>query len=249
MKVGGNAFFYDSVFYGGFSLAKASMEGNLEFNNVRASTLGMEKDFSALKTDNFILTDTVLESPYYMNSMSYRLIFARSENQLKEIINKSSYSSDTYNNLEAYFRRTGNTDEAEAINIDGKVREGNKYWDERSFGRYVWNWFLYITVGYGKRLWQALLWSLLFLLIGYLVFRKEEYMQVQNEEDKDKCKGRYHPLWYSIALFLPIVQLEDAKTWTPKMNRKKSRFYMRIHIILGYLLIPIGLAAWTGLIK
>jgi hypothetical protein len=60
---------------------------------------------------------------------------------------------------------------------------------------------------------------------------------------------KYNPLWYSIALFLPIVELEDVKIWTPNPKCTWRRLYMRLHVILGYLLIPIGLAAWTGLIK
>jgi hypothetical protein len=74
-------------------------------------------------------------------------------------------------------------------------------------------------------------------------------MEILKAEDRESYQGRYHPIWYSIALFLPIIDLHDSRVWTPKMERKKARFYMRLHIMLGYLLIPIGLAAWTGIIK
>ena len=67
--------------------------------------------------------------------------------------------------------------------------------------------------------------------------------------DKNTMEPKYNPLWYSIALFLPIVELEDVKIWTPNPKCTWRRLYMRLHVILGYLLIPIGLAAWTGLIK
>ena len=68
------------------------------------------------------------------------------------------------------------------------------------------------------------------------------------EKKKDDEDG-YNPWWYSIGLFLPIVDLEDAKKWTVKPEHKWRRHYMRVHVILGYLLVPIGLAAWTGLIR
>lgn len=71
----------------------------------------------------------------------------------------------------------------------------------------------------------------------------------QRSEDKARYRGTYNPLWYSVALFLPIVDLGDAKIWEPKTCRRCARHYMRLHIVLGYLLVPIGLAAWTGLIK
>jgi hypothetical protein len=35
----------------------------------------------------------------------------------------------------------------------------------------------------------------------------------------------------------------------PRRDRWRSRLYMRVHGILGYLLVPIGIAAWTGIIK
>ena len=74
-------------------------------------------------------------------------------------------------------------------------------------------------------------------------------METQSVNDAAKYKGRYHPVWYSLATFLPIVSLPDASIWEPRQDRKLARFYLRLHIIFGYLLIPIGLAAWTGIIK
>ena len=84
---------------------------------------------------------------------------------------------------------------------------------------------------------------------GAVTFRREIGMETQKPEDGPRYAGRYHPIWYSLARFLPFVSLEDAKIWTPKVHRRFARLYMRLHIILGYLLIPIGIAAWTGIIK
>jgi len=89
----------------------------------------------------------------------------------------------------------------------------------------------------------------------FSVLRNKLCLPDTMSEENKKVSGeiktdfKYDPLWYSIALFLPIVDLEDAKIWTPNPKCKWRRHYMRVHIILGYLLIPIGLAAWTGLIK
>lgn len=105
------------------------------------------------------------------------------------------------------------------------------------------------VAGYGRRLTRALLISVLFVLLGWIIFMHEDNMMTQKEEDALRYKGRYRPGWYSLSLFLPIITLEDSKIWMPRLERKKSRIYMRVHMILGYLLIPIGIAAWTGIIK
>ena len=59
----------------------------------------------------------------------------------------------------------------------------------------------------------------------------------------------YSRLWYSLGLFLPFVDLKSDKVWKPNENERFLRHYMRVHILLGWILIPILLAAISGLIK
>jgi hypothetical protein len=47
----------------------------------------------------------------------------------------------------------------------------------------------------------------------------------------------------------PIIKLAVADVWTPKDNRHWAQLYRKVHIIVGSLFVPIGLAAWTGIIK
>jgi hypothetical protein len=54
---------------------------------------------------------------------------------------------------------------------------------------------------------------------------------------------------FSLDLFLPIANLQVANLWVPKKDRRFARNYVHIHKILGALLVPIGLAAVTGIIK
>lgn len=55
--------------------------------------------------------------------------------------------------------------------------------------------------------------------------------------------GRYNAFWYSLDLFLPIIKLGEADVWTPKDNRRWANLYRKVHIIIGSLFVPIGLAA------
>jgi hypothetical protein len=59
----------------------------------------------------------------------------------------------------------------------------------------------------------------------------------------------WNRFWYSLGLFLPFVDLQADKVWKPKADQTFLRNYMRVHILLGWILIPLVLAALTGLIK
>jgi hypothetical protein len=209
--------------------------------------------------------DQVKLANYSLQGAEYRLFNPTSENYRESLalISDSTYNHSSFTNLEAYYRRVGLENAADDVYFHGKLRERKVV----SWSGYFWNLFLLITVGYGKYPGIALLWSILFISIGRRCFRKQNMtlqspsgsdtnVGAKENEDKvnpsstktDDLKG-YSPWWYSIALFLPIVDLEDAKKYTPAPERKGCRHYMRVHVILGFLLVPIGLAAWTGLLK
>ena len=69
-------------------------------------------------------------------------------------------------------------------------------------------------------------------------------------EQEDKYKGRtYNRFWYSLDIFIPAIDLDAAKAWKPKEECKHAIHYMRACRLVGWVLIPIGLAAMTGIIK
>lgn len=259
-KVGGNATFWRTYFAGGVRLTRMNIGGNLEFGRAVADSVTMEKDFSTLKADDIIFNDAFIAPPFFLNGMSYRLIFDLASDQgkpaqrdvLLDLINRSNYRTenpDNYTNLETFYLKQGNIEGAKDAHIEWRKRERYALGFKRHPLKYGWNIIEWITTGYGQRLELALLWSGGFIVLGVFVFRREEWMETKEQSEAKTFKNTYHPLWYSIALFLPVVSLEDKDIWIPKADRRKSRVYMRLHIILGYLLIPIGLAAWTGLIK
>ena len=74
-------------------------------------------------------------------------------------------------------------------------------------------------------------------------------MRTKDGKDTENYEGKYNAFWYSLDLFLPIIKLGEADVWTPKDNRRWANLYRKVHIIIGSLFVPIGLAAWTGIIK
>jgi len=71
-------------------------------------------------------------------------------------------------------------------------------------------------------------------------------MEPRNPSEAPRVYSRF---WYSFGLFLPFVDLQADRVWKPKADQTFLRDYMRVQMLLGWILIPIVLAALTGLIK
>ena len=86
-----------------------------------------------------------------------------------------------------------------------------------------------------------------FLIVGVVVFRRREFMELQNP---DRISLAYNPVWYSLDLFLPFIDLQTANAWTPRGVGRPGwlrRHYMRLHTVFGWVPIPVGLLALTGI--
>jgi hypothetical protein len=166
----------------------------------------------------------------------------------------SHYDPELYTGLENSFRTHGYAAEADNVFIARKQDERRQTCQDflrncDSRGAFAWSLFQEKLMGYGKKLQYLLGWSLVFLVLGTFVFRKERGMRTKQEKDAEGHKGRYNAFWYSLDLFLPIIKLGEADVWTPKDYRRWANLYRKVHIIIGSLFVPIGLAAWTGIIK
>jgi hypothetical protein len=171
--------------------------------------------------------------------MQYRELKA---NDLTAFLAAADFSSDAYSNLEEFLKRKGEEGKANNIYITQKWRElkGLNSLDKAG------NVLLYLLVGYGRRPWLAFVWGALFVLIGWAVFFRRRGMSPIKPENEDRP---YSALLYSLDLFLPFVNLRADDIWEPRRDRRWARRYVPVHTLLGWILIPIGLAAVSGLIK
>ena len=83
------------------------------------------------------------------------------------------------------------------------------------------------------------------LILGLVLFWKRSGMDYKNDWD---TREDYSGFWYTLDLFIPIVNLQTANEWRPKENRSLALIYMRLHTLAGWILIPLGLAALTGIV-
>jgi hypothetical protein len=130
----------------------------------------------------------------------------------------------------------------------------------------LWNWLLQITVGHGHYPIGALAWSLGIILLGCRIFRLDNMQPVPEKSraylPETKAKGlrrltaclgskdaTYHAFWYSLDMFIPIIDLKANDDWMPKPTHRLAWHYLILHRTLGVILVPIGLAAFSGIIK
>lgn len=229
LKVDGNA-----------SFAKAQFTGYVSFK---------DSHFNALDLAEVRWPSHEYGEWLWLNGMSYQRISAgEARNSLSNLLalvdraaHHSAYSTDIYSSLEAFYRHEGYPREANQFLIAQKRRErqevlhGMEWW---------WSLFLDWFVGYGRSPQRALLWSVSIIVIGMLVFRPHR-MEPRTTNLKTDF---YSSFWYSVDLFLPLIKLQDAELWKPRDNHRFARFWSRLHTMLGWALIPIALAAWTGML-
>jgi hypothetical protein len=164
--------------------------------------------------------------------------------KLSDWVDHASSVTAPYQLLEDTLKREGRADQANEV-YERRERKAWRFGGLSIPGK-IKNFLMHWLIGYGREPQWALYWSIPVILFGWYVFRRKDFVQVREE----KNKGRpYDPLWYSIDLFLPLSTLQAADVWIPDQNSQFRRYYARVYSILGWILIPIGLAAVSGIIS
>jgi hypothetical protein len=163
---------------------------------------------------------------------------------LLDMLENSAYSPQSYRTLSQFLLDKGYPEWAAEVEIARKNRERDKILTPLS-APWFWSWFLYLFSGYGQKPVLAFVWSALVIVIGSLVYRKEDGMDVVDDE---VVIPAYNPLLYSFDLFLPYIELGIADKWDPKPGRKAAWLYKSIHQLLGWVLMPIALLTFGGII-
>jgi len=276
LKIGGPAFLTNAMFAGAVDFKGSRFGGDLRLDGARfthakafASFEGLKVEgntslaraqfagYASLKDSRFNSLDLTgvrwPEREYgewlWLNGAVYQRITAGAErnssSNLLALVNRaahrSAYSTDIYASLAEFYRREGYPREANQFLIAQKRRER----EEALHGmEYCWSLFLDWFVGYGRSPGRALFWSALIVAVGMVVFRPQR-MEPRTTTLKTDC---YSAFWYSVDLFLPLIKLRDAEMWKPRDHLWFVRFWSRLHTMLGWALIPIALAAWTGML-
>ena len=238
LKVGRNAFFHKTIFNGGVDFGHAEVGGNFEATEAKFNSRSNATNFTGMKTDVANFRDTYFANEYLLDAMSYRELEAKPGT---EFVDRAKFSSDAYTNLESFLKRQGNAGDND-VYIAQRRRERSGLNLPAKIGSVL----LDLLVGYGRRPWLAFVWGALCVFVGWVVFRRRKDMEPTKPEYVDRT---YSPFWYSLDVFLPFVDLQAAGVWAPRKDRRFARNYVGVHTLLGWILIPIGLAAVSGLLK
>ena len=263
--VGENAFFTDAEFAGPVDFGCAEFR-NLHIRDAKFTGVDKPIDFTNVKVNGTIFVENVQivgkGQRLKLDAMVYQKISAGSQvNAPLKWLWEAAYSPSAYEELEAFYREQGQLDLANEVYIDRKLRERQEifhgpWWSNLKpdrWLRWLWNAFLEGFVHYGRSPSWALGWGGL-IVVGswWICWRSRD-----NVEKKDPAKGesnlrpynKYTGFLYSLELFVPGLNLQMADDWRPNGRIRGPNACMVVQKILGWLVIPIAVAAVTGIIK
>jgi hypothetical protein len=164
----------------------------------------------------------------------------------------TKFSRDPYLQLEKYYESIGNDAQARRIYYQGRcelrvnAKAQNKWSSLKSFTDLVWK---YLT-GYGVDIRPLLLISSIFLIIGTLMF----YLPNDALSKADASAKSYpwqdelpYRFLYSLDLLIPLINLRVDEQWMP--NGLLLQAYSTVHAMVGWLIIPLLLAALAGIMR
>lgn len=97
------------------------------------------------------------------------------------------------------------------------------------------------VIGFGHRLHYAIIWTLVFVLVGAAVFMRTP---------EGKHKGWQSGLAYSAETLLPLVKFREGSSAVDFEGRyRPARYYFYFHRVMGYILATFLIAALSGLTK
>ena len=169
-------------------------------------------------------------------------------NSIKRFVEESPFNTQTYVQLEAFFKRIGKEDWANNIYIrmnDRDLEENLHWYDPVRWLEWL---FWGRLAGYGKKPFRVFFISMALIILGACLFDPEYLMDNRTPTDGSIYKSLLLRFFLSLDRFLPI-ELGLAKNWDSKASRFPIWFYFHLQQVLGWILIPIALASIYTQIK
>jgi hypothetical protein len=213
----------------------------LAFNEVNLPAIDKKtnnrKVYLSELTYNGISIDKLDDTDY--NEKEYQAI--------RNLLETSPFNTQSYVQLETFFKRIGRDKWANEVFIrmhDRDLAEKMPWWSMR---RWL-EWFFWgVLAGYGRAPFRVFFVSLSLIALGALLF-DPGHLKVARPLDGKVYKSIVIRVLLSLDRFLPI-DLGLAKYWNSKACHFLVWLYFNLEHILGWILIPIGLASIYSQIK
>lgn len=263
--VAGSVSFNGAVFYGlaahVLGLQSVNIGGTLQWKNVKL-TPSTQLNLAHLKVGQFeddekswpVAGKLVLDGFNYAAIASVPLDTSRRKTWLKSHLEylkrqaPNEFTLQPHRQLADILRKSGYEDNARDVMIDlHKARR-----EQGGFSRsgWIWSWILQGTIGFGYRSHRTLLWALGFVILGAFLFN-EGYQAGHLVPPKPDVKSQFNAIGYSLDSFLPIINLHQEELFVPAGigGGRWIQYYYWLHICLGWALITLGVAGFTGLVR
>ncbi|MEW5929224.1 MAG: pentapeptide repeat-containing protein [Gemmatimonadota bacterium] len=287
-QVGNNLHLHDALFAGGLDLEQTKVGGDLDLS--RAKVHG-HSDFHGTKVRRFRWGE---DFPFDNSTVDLRQctfeMFAGPETKGVRGRNANSkareharrflkaqhtdfFSRDPYLQMERFYSRGGDDEEAREIYYIGRCHArqnagdsaGNVQW---SWARGSLDWLLKHLTGYGVKTYRVIPILLIFLAIGTVVFWKCEpeasagdravqtrllavapskAYTASTVDDLRPAPKLFRRALFSLDLFIPVIEFPFTEKLKPEGFFTQA--YALVHVVVGWLLIPLVIASITGVLR
>jgi hypothetical protein len=123
----------------------------------------------------------------------------------------------------------------------------------------IWTSFQYWTTGFGRQPIRAASWVGFFIVLGIIVFLDQGAMVYIGKFPEVR---KYSPFWFTVGSFLPLIQLGGSDEWRPNPFVYDDEigsvrnwlavgrlYYWYAHSLLGWIFVPLLVAAVSGRIQ
>jgi hypothetical protein len=160
------------------------------------------------------------------------------------------FSRDPYLQLEQYYESIGNDAQARKIYYKGRCHLRKRAKHRWSILRNATDGLWKGLTGYGVHIWPLFAIAFGFIFAGLLAFSipNEALTKVDASANLHGWEdGPLHQFLYSLDLFLPVVNLRIDELWIP--NGPWLHLFATIHALIGWLIVPLLIAALAGVIR
>jgi hypothetical protein len=250
MSLGHNLFLSNATFVGPARFMSATVAGNVELNKTQFQN-EEPPQFQDMKAGAILVNKTRFSSPPNLTNLTYQNIYPTSG--LLELLRNSGSDYSAYTELEKCLQRNGYAADADEVFMEMK-----RYERRRGLTRFdsLKSYLSEGLQGFGRRPQRVVYFDLGIVFIGALLFRRRKMAlksdgknQTQPQVESKKDLPPYNSFLYSLTLFAPTIDNQYTNNWEPAEPHKKTRGYIRFHKLLGYLLVPLTLAIWSGVFK
>jgi hypothetical protein len=176
--------------------------------------------------------------------------FTRDPAKRRKIVYPHIPGTQPYEQLNSVLKKMGLKDDVKTVQV-----AKNKYITKHSRGMIkIGRWFKSL-VDYGYSPYKALIPIVLLILAGSLIFQTAADLKIIVPNETPVNENRppiFHPLLYSADVFLPIVDIDQQSRWSPDSRRIDGKYviyYQTFHIMSGWFLTTLFVAAVSGLVK